>query len=308
MTAVILDGKRLAETVRAEVAAEVRAFRERHGRAPGLEVVLVGEDPASQVYTRNKEKASKEVGMRGVLHTLPAAASQADVLALVRRLNDDPEVDGILVQLPLPKALREQEILDAVGPAKDVDGFHPVNAGLLSAGRPALAPCTPVGCMRLLASTGVDLKGARAVVVGRSNIVGKPMAQLLLAAHATVTIAHSRTRDLPAVCREADVLVAAVGQPEMVRGDWIKPGAVVLDVGINRVAGAAAGGAGEGGAPPKTRLVGDVAFDEAKERAGWITPVPGGVGPMTIACLLQNTLTAACRRLERGDGREAVKR
>jgi methylenetetrahydrofolate dehydrogenase (NADP+)/methenyltetrahydrofolate cyclohydrolase len=289
MTAIVLDGKKLAETVRAEVRAGVDGFRAEHGRVPGLDVVLVGEDPASVVYTRNKEKASNEVGMRGRLHKLDAATTEAEVTRLVAELNADPAIDGILVQLPLPKHISEQKVLDLVSPEKDVDGFHPVNAGLLASGRPALVACTPVGCMRLLKLAGAELKGARAVVVGRSNIVGKPVAQLLLAEHATVTIAHSRTRDLPAVCREADVLVAAVGKAEMVRGDWIKPGAVVIDVGINRV------DVGAG----KMKLVGDVAFEEAKERARAITPVPGGVGPMTIACLLANTLTAATRRQTR---------
>jgi methylenetetrahydrofolate dehydrogenase (NADP+)/methenyltetrahydrofolate cyclohydrolase len=285
--ATILDGKKLAETVRAEVRAGVDAFRAAHGRAPGLDVVLVGENAASVVYTRNKEKASNEVGMRGRLHKLAANASETELFDLLERLNRDDAVDGVLVQLPLPPQIHEQRVLDAVVAAKDVDGFHPVNVGLLASGRPALVPCTPLGCMRLLDSAGIDLVGARAVVVGRSNIVGKPVAQLLLARHATVTIAHSRTRDLPAVCREADVLVAAVGKAEMIRGEWVREGAVVIDVGINRVE------TGEG----KTRLVGDVAFDEAKERAGAITPVPGGVGPMTIAMLLQNTLNAAKARI-----------
>ena len=286
MSATILDGKKLAETVRAEVRTGVDAFREKYGRVPGLDVVLVGEDPASQVYTRNKEKASIEVGMRGRLHRLPATTTEAELLTLLAQLNADDTIDGILVQLPLPKQITEIKVLDALNPAKDVDGFHPINVGLLASGRPGLVPCTPVGCMRLLKHSGVELKGARAVVVGRSNIVGKPVAQLLLAEHCTVTIAHSRTRDLPAVCREADVLIAAVGKAEMIRGDWVKPGAVVIDVGINRI------DAGEG----KTRLVGDVAFGEAKEIARAITPVPGGVGPMTIALLLQNTLTAATAR------------
>jgi methylenetetrahydrofolate dehydrogenase (NADP+)/methenyltetrahydrofolate cyclohydrolase len=287
MTARILDGKALAETVRAEVRAGVDAFRARHGRVPGLEVVLVGDDPASAVYTRNKEKASNEVGMRGKLHVLPASTSAADLVALVGRLNADPEVDGILVQLPLPKGIDAQRVLDLIEPAKDVDGFHPVNAGLLLLGRPgALVACTPSGCMRLLKLADAHLEGAHAVVVGRSNIVGKPMAQLLLAANATVTMAHSKTRDLAAVCRQADVLVAAVGKREMIRGDWIKPGAVVIDVGTNRVP------LPDG----KAKLYGDVAFDEAKEVAGAITPVPGGVGPMTIAMLLANTLEAAKRR------------
>jgi len=283
MGANVLDGKKLAETVRGEVRAGVDAFKTMYGRAPGLDVVLVGEDPASQVYTRNKEKASNEVGMRGRLHALPTTTSEDALLGLLRELNAEPDVDGVLVQLPLPKQIQEQRVLDAVLPEKDVDGFHPVNAGLLATGRPHLVPCTPMGCMRLLAFSGVDLRGARAVVVGRSNIVGKPVAQLLLLQHATVTVAHSRTNDLPAVCREADVLIAAVGKPELIRGGWVKPGAVVIDVGINRV------DAGGG----KTRLVGDVAFEEAKAHAAAITPVPGGVGPMTIAYLLQNTLTAA---------------
>lgn len=289
MTATLLDGKALAAQVRDEVRRAVLAFTAEHGRPPGLEVVLVGEDPASQVYTRNKERAAKEVGIRGVLHRLPATTTEAELLALVDRLNRDETVDGILVQLPLPKHLPERTVTDAIAPAKDVDGFHPMNAGLLAAGRPALVPCTPRGCMRMIEASGAKLDGAHAVVVGRSNIVGKPVAQLLLAANATVTIAHSRTKDLPALCREADVLVAAVGRAELVRGDWIKPGAIVIDVGINRAPPLAPGG--------KDRLVGDVAFDEAKARAGYITPVPGGVGPMTIAYLLENTLTAATRRL-----------
>ncbi len=290
MSATLLDGKKLAETVRAEVASGVAAFVKEHGRAPGLEVVLVGEDPASQVYTRNKEKAALEVGIRGKLHTLPASTTESELLALLDRLNNDDTVDGILVQLPLPSQIKEQRVLDAVRADKDVDGFHPMNAGLLASGRPALVPCTPRGCMKLIALAGTSLKGARAVVVGRSNIVGKPMAQLLLGDHATVTIAHSRTTDLPAVCREADVLVVAVGRAEMVRGDWVKPGATVIDVGMNRI------DLPEGSAK-KTKLVGDVAFEEAKQKAGAITPVPGGVGPMTIACLLENTLIAARARL-----------
>ena len=283
MTAALLDGKAIAQKVRDEVRHEVARFVAQHGRAPGLDVVLVGEDPASQVYTRNKEKASIEVGMRGRLHRLAADVGEAAVLELVRSLAEDDAVDGILVQLPLPKGINEQRVLDAVPASKDVDGFHPLNAGLLSAGRPGLVPCTPRGCMRLLAEAGTKLEGARAVVVGRSNIVGKPIAQLLLAQHATVTIAHSRTRDLAAVCREADVLIAAVGKARMIQGDWIKPGATVIDVGINRT--------------PEGKLCGDVDTDTARERAAWITPVPGGVGPMTIACLLENTLLAARARL-----------
>jgi methylenetetrahydrofolate dehydrogenase (NADP+) / methenyltetrahydrofolate cyclohydrolase len=287
MVARVLDGKQLAETVRGEVRIGVDAFRAAHGRAPGLDVVLVGEDPASLVYTRSKEKASNEVGMRGALHVLPAGTTEESLVALVRQLNRDPGVDGILVQLPLPKPLDEQRVLDGIDPRKDVDGFHPLNVGMLALGRTgALAACTPAGCMRLLDLAGAKLEGARAVVVGRSNIVGKPVAQLLLRANATVTMAHSRTRDLPSVCREADVLVAAVGKREMIRGDWIKPGAVVLDVGTNRVT------LPDG----KAKLYGDVAFDEAKEVASAISPVPGGVGPMTIAMLLANTLEAARRR------------
>lgn len=283
MTARLIDGKAIAQEVRDEVRATTSRFIARHGRPPGLDVVLVGEDPASVVYTRNKEKASNEVGLRGRLHKLPADTSEEALLALIAELNRDSSVDGILVQLPLPKAIREARVLDAIDPEKDVDGFHPINAGLLATGRPALVPCTPRGCMRLIASTGTSLVGARAVVVGRSNIVGKPMAQLLLTEHATVTVAHSRTRDLAALCREADVLVAAVGKAKMIQGDWIKEGAVVLDVGTNRTA--------EG------KLVGDVDTEAAKERAAWISPVPGGVGPMTIACLLENTRIAAERRL-----------
>ena len=285
MTATLLDGKKLSQTVREKVAEGALAFQKERGRKPGLEVVLVGEDPASQVYTRNKEKAALETGIRGKLHTLPATTTENELLKLLDRLNGDDAVDGILVQLPLPKQILEQRVLDAVRPDKDVDGFHPINAGLLASGRPELVPCTPTGCMHLIGTTGIDLSGKHAVVVGRSNIVGKPMAQLLLAANATVTIAHSRTTDLKEVCLEADILVVAVGRPELVRGDWIKPGAVVIDVGMNRIPN------GE-----KTRLVGDVAFDEAKEHAGYITPVPGGVGPMTIACLLENTLKAAKKR------------
>lgn len=291
----ILDGKKLAESVRAEVREGVAKFTNEHGRAPGLEVVLVGEDPASQIYTRNKEKAAAEVGIRGKLHVLPADTSEADLLKVLARLNADDEVDGILVQLPLPRQIREQKVLDAILPEKDVDGFHPVNAGLLASGRPSLVPCTPRGSMKLIALSGHKLEGARAVVVGRSNIVGKPMAQLLLGANATVTLAHSRTTDLPAVCREADVLVVAVGKAELVRGDWVKPGAVVVDVGMNRIALPSATPRDTG----RTKLAGDVSFDEVKAVAGAITPVPGGVGPMTIACLLENTLLAAQARQAR---------
>jgi methylenetetrahydrofolate dehydrogenase (NADP+)/methenyltetrahydrofolate cyclohydrolase len=284
VTARILDGKKLAESLRAEVKEKVAAFVAARGRQPGLDVVLVGEDPGSVVYTRNKEKASGEVGMRGTLHKLAHDTSEAALVELVAKLNADRATDGILVQLPLPKHIRESVVLDAIEPSKDVDGFLPMNAGLVATGRMdrALVSCTPRGVMKLIALAETDLTGARAVVVGRSNIVGKPVAQLLLAANATVTIAHSRTRDLASVCREADVLVVAVGRARMVRGDWIKPGAVVIDVGTNR---------NDAG-----KLVGDVAFDEAVEVAGAITPVPGGVGPMTIACLLENTLIAAERR------------
>jgi methylenetetrahydrofolate dehydrogenase (NADP+)/methenyltetrahydrofolate cyclohydrolase len=293
MSATILDGKKLAEAVRTEVRAGVAAFVKEHGRPPGLEVLLVGEDPASQIYTRNKEKAAVETGIRGKLHVLPAATTEAELLTMLDQLNGDDRVDGILVQLPLPKQIREQKVLDAIRPDKDVDGFHPVNAGMLASGRPSLVPCTPRGSMKLIALADRKLEGARAVVVGRSNIVGKPMAQLLLAANATVTMAHSRTADLASVCREADVLVVAVGKAELVRGDWVKPGAVVIDVGMNRIElpGLAAGDT------RRTKLAGDVAFDEAKEVAGYITPVPGGVGPMTIACLLENTLLAAQARM-----------
>jgi methylenetetrahydrofolate dehydrogenase (NADP+) / methenyltetrahydrofolate cyclohydrolase len=287
MAARILDGKALAQSVRAEIRTEIERFRSEHGRVPGLDVVLVGDDPASVVYTRNKEAASKEVGMRGRLHTLPASTSEHDLKALVRELNADPVVDGILVQLPLPKHIAAVPVLDLIEVGKDVDGFHPVNAGLLALGREgAIVACTPAGCMRLIALAEAKLEGARAVVIGRSNTVGKPVAQLLLAANATVTVAHSRTRNLPSVCREADVLVAAVGKAEIVRGDWIKPGAVVIDVGQNRII------TSEG----KAKMVGDVAFEEAREVASFITPVPGGVGPMTIAMLLSNTLQAARRR------------
>ena len=281
----VLDGKALASKVRTEVKERVDAFISRHGRAPGLDVILVGENAASVVYTRNKEKAAKEVGIRGVLHTLAGATTEAELLKKIDQLNRDPNVDGILVQLPLPKHINEMRVLDAIDPGKDVDGFHPINAGLLSSGRPSLVPCTPMGCMRLLAEADVSLEGANAVVLGRSNIVGKPVAQLLLHKHATVTIAHSRTRDLPALCRTADVLVAAVGRAELVRRDWVKAGAVVIDVGINRVDR-------EG----KSVLVGDVLFEEVKEVARAITPVPGGVGPMTIAYLLSNTVDAAVAR------------
>lgn len=288
MAARIIDGKAIAQSLRETLAAEVEALSAR-GIVPGLAVVLVGEDAASQVYVRNKAAQTKAVGMRSIEHRLPADTSEADLLRLVATLNADDAVDGILVQLPLPPQIDAQRVIEAIDPEKDVDGFHPVNAGRLATGLPGLVPCTPQGSMRLVDSVRTDLAGLEAVVVGRSNIVGKPMAQLLLQRSCTVTIAHSRTRDLAEVCRRADILVAAVGRPELVRGDWIREGAIVIDVGINRVP---APEAGEG----KTRLVGDVAFEEARARAGAITPVPGGVGPMTIACLLANTLQAAKAR------------
>jgi len=275
----IIDGKAYAADLLAQIAAEVAALNFQ----PGLAVVLVGDNPASQVYVRNKAKQTVAAGMKSVEHRLGADVSQSELLALVASLNGDPSVHGILVQLPLPEKIDAAAVLDAIDPAKDVDGFHVVNAGRLAAGLPGLVPCTPLGCLLLLKATLGDLAGLEAVVVGRSNIVGKPVAQLLLRENCTVTIAHSRSRDLPSICRRADILVAAVGKAEMVRGDWIKPGAAVIDVGINRVPA-------ENG---KTRLVGDVAFEDAKAVAGWITPVPGGVGPMTIACLLRNTLSAA---------------
>jgi methylenetetrahydrofolate dehydrogenase (NADP+)/methenyltetrahydrofolate cyclohydrolase len=288
MTAAIIDGKAAAAALREQVAAEAARLREAHDLQPGLAVVLVGEDPASQVYVRNKGRQTVEAGMLSHTHRLAGATSEADLLALVAELNADPTVHGILVQLPLPPQIDEQRVIRAIDPAKDVDGFHPLNTGALANGDPdALAPCTPVGCLLLLREQfDNDLAGQDALVIGRSNIVGKPMAQLLLQESCTVTIAHSRTRDLPALCRHADIVIAAVGRPEMVRGDWLKPGAVVIDVGINRLPG-------DG---DKTRLVGDVAFAEAREVAGAITPVPGGVGPMTIACLLRNTVVAACRQ------------
>lgn len=287
MTAAIIDGKAFAEDLRSRIATAVPNFVQATGRKPGLAVVLVGEDPASQVYVRSKGKTTVEVGMASFEHRLDASAGEAELIALVARLNSDREVDGILVQLPLPSHLDEAAVISAIDPDKDVDGFHVVNAGRLAVGADGFVPCTPLGCIMLLKDRLGDLSGLNAVVVGRSNIVGKPMAQLLLKESCTVTIAHSRTRDLPAVIRNADIVVAAVGRPEMIRGDWIRPGATVIDVGINRVPAA------EGG---KTKLVGDVAFTEAANVAGAITPVPGGVGPMTIAVLLRNTLIAAHRR------------
>ena len=289
--ATLIDGKAFAAGLVERVAAASARLQATHGVKPGLAVVIVGEDPASQVYVRNKGETTQRAGMRSDTHRLPDTTSQADLLALIADLNADAGIHGILVQLPLPGHIDASTVLDAIDPDKDVDGFHVVNAGRLAVGLPGLVPCTPLGCLMLLKAELGDLTGLNAVIVGRSNIVGKPMAQLLLAESCTVTVAHSRTRDLPALCRTADILVAAVGRPEMVRGDWIKPGATVIDVGINRVPSRDPVKAAEG----KTRLVGDVAFAEAAENAGRITPVPGGVGPMTIACLLANTYSAACR-------------
>lgn len=291
MTAEIIDGKVHAERVRAEVAAEVARLRAEHGLQPGLAVVLVGDDAASQVYVRSKGEHSLAAGMHSVTHRLPADTQQDELIRLVADLNADPLIHGILVQLPLPKHLDESAVIAAINPDKDVDGLHVVNAGRLVAGLPSLVACTPTGCVILLKATLGDLTGKRAVVVGRSLLVGKPVAQLLLAEDCTVTMAHSRTVDLPAICREADILVAAVGRPRMIRGDWIKPGATVIDVGINRVPFDDPIKAAEG----KTKLVGDVHYKEALAVAGAITPVPGGVGLMTVAVLLQNTVTAAKR-------------
>ena len=285
MTAKILDGKAFAATIRARVATHVARLKEEQGITPGLAVVLVGEDPASQVYVRSKGRQTLEAGMKSFEHRLPADTSETDLLALVERLNGDPEVHGILVQLPLPGHIDSDLVINAVDPSKDVDGFHISNVGLLATGQKSMVPCTPLGCLMLLRDHLGSLAGANAVVLGRSNIVGKPMAQLLLRDSATVTICHSKTRDLAEVTRRADIVVAAIGRPEFVPGDWIGAGATVIDVGINRVPG-------EG---DKTRLVGDVNFAEAVDKAGAITPVPGGVGPMTIACLLANTLTACAR-------------
>ena len=285
----IIDGKAFAANLRESLARRAGVLKEKHGLVPGLAVVLVGEDPASQVYVRNKAKQTVEVGFQSFEHKLDTDTPEADLLALVEKLNGDEAVHGILVQLPLPGHIDSQKVLDSIDPAKDVDGFHAINIGRLWSGMEALVPCTPLGCSLMLKDALGDLSGLNAVIVGRSNIVGKPMAALLIKESCTVTICHSRTKDLAGVCREADILVAAVGRAEMVRGDWIKPGATVIDVGINRVD---APEKGEG----KTRLVGDVAFDEASQVAGAITPVPGGVGPMTIACLLVNTLSAACRQ------------
>ena len=292
MAAQIIEGKPAAEALTKRVASEVARLIRDHGLKPGLAVVLVGDDPASQIYVRRKGEQSLAIGMHSVTHRLPAETSEAEVVALVRTLNADPAIHGVLVQLPLPAHIDERRVIEGVDPAKDVDGLTIASVGRLASGLPALTSCTPLGCMILLRETLGDLAGRRAVMVGRSPLVGRPLAQLLIAANCTVTVAHSKTRDLPAVCREAEVLCVAIGRPEMVRGDWIRPGAAVVDVGVNRVpfrdpAKAAAG---------KTKVVGDVAFKEASRVAGWITPVPGGVGLMTVACLLQNTLTAAKRQ------------
>ncbi len=284
MSATVIDGKAFAAKLRAQVSTHVARLKEEHGLTPGLAVVLVGEDPASQVYVRSKGKQTVEAGMVSFEHKLDADTSEADLLALINRLNADPEVHGILVQLPLPGHLNEELVIGAIDPAKDVDGFHISNVGLLATGQKSMVPCTPLGCLMLLRDLHGTLSGMEAVVIGRSNIVGKPMARLLLGDSCTVTVAHSRTRDLPGVVRRADIVVAAVGRPEMVKGDWIKPGATVIDVGINRIE-----------QDGKQKLVGDVDFVSCAEVAGAITPVPGGVGPMTIACLLANTLTACCR-------------
>ena len=283
-TATIIDGKQFAARLRAGIAVHAARIKSDHGLIPGLAVVLVGEDPASQIYVRNKGLQAREAGMNSFEHRLPAAATQVELLARIAELNRDPAVNGILVQLPLPKQIQPEAVIQAIAVDKDMDGFHPLNAGLLAVGGIGMVPCTPLGCLMLLRDHLGSLAGLSAVVVGRSNIVGKPMAQLLLGDSCTVTIAHSKTRDLPAVCRQADILVAAVGRPEMVKGDWIRPGATVIDVGINRIE-----------RDGKTRLVGDVDYASAARVAGAITPVPGGVGPMTIACLLANTLTATAR-------------
>jgi methylenetetrahydrofolate dehydrogenase (NADP+)/methenyltetrahydrofolate cyclohydrolase len=285
MTANIIDGKMHAAALRGKVADAVHRLARDRGIVPGLAVVLVGDNPASQIYVGSKKKMTLAAGMRSFDHTLPAHTSEAELLGLIDRLNADPAVSGILVQLPLPGHIDPQKILAAIDPDKDVDGFHPLNAGRLATGLPGLVPCTPLGCIMLAKTAHASLDGLEAVVIGRSNIVGKPLAQLLLRENATVTVAHSKTHDLPAVCRRADLLFAAIGRAETIRGDWVKPGAVVIDVGINRVT-----------VDGKTRTVGDVAFAEVAQVAGAITPVPGGVGPMTIACLMLNTLHAACAR------------
>ena len=286
MSAAIIDGKAFAAALRDRLAKRVQRLKDAHEVIPGLAVVLVGEDPASEVYVRNKIKATLGAGMLSFEHRLSTGTNAAELIGLISQLNDDDSVDGILIQLPLPGHINASVIVDAVDPDKDVDGFHVINAGRIATGRPAVAPCTPMGCEMLLRAGSPNLAGMHAVIVGRSQIVGRPLANLLLAADCTVTIAHSKTVNLPAVCRAGDILVAAVGKPEMIRGDWIKPGAIVIDIGINRITDASG----------KMRLVGDVAFNEAMNVAAAITPVPGGVGPMTIACLLENTFAAACRR------------
>ena len=283
MSATIIDGKSIAAALRAAVKAQTQALRAAHGIVPGLAVVLLGDDPASQSYVASKSRAVTEVGMRPFDHHLPASVSEAELLALVQTLNAEPTVHGVLVQMPLPPEIDAKLVVAAVNPVKDVDGFHPLNAGRLFTGLPALAPCTPIACIKLIKTVHASLAGCEALMVGRSHIVGNPLAQLLLKENATVTIAHTRSRDLPALCRRAEILCVAIGHAELVRGDWIRPGSTVIDIGINR---ASAGG--------KSRIVGDVNFAEALEVAGAITPVPGGVGPMTIACLVFNTLRAAC--------------
>ena len=290
----IIDGKTFAASLREVISAEVARIKSSHELIPGLAVVLVGNDPASAVYVRNKGEQTREAGMNSLEHRLPVDTSEEEVLVLIESLNNDSSVHGILVQLPLPHQIDEQKVLASINPNKDVDGFHVISVGRLWTGGDSLVPCTPYGCLLMLKDRLGDLSGKRAIVVGRSNIVGKPMAALLLAESCTVTIAHSRTQDLPERCREADILVAAVGRPEMVKGDWVKPGAIVIDVGINRIAAPEKGLREDG--TVKTKLVGDVDYTTAIERAGAITPVPGGVGPMTIACLLRNTLVAACRQ------------
>jgi methylenetetrahydrofolate dehydrogenase (NADP+)/methenyltetrahydrofolate cyclohydrolase len=289
MVAQIIDGFAIAAQLRQDIAVRAAEMKAKHGVVPGLAVVLVGDDPASAVYVRNKLKATAECGLKSIEHILPADTAEADVLALVGELNADPAVHGILVQLPLPKHIDADKVLGLIDPDKDVDGFHPVNAGRLSIGLPGFVPCTPRGSQMLIDGVLPDLAGKHAVVIGRSNIVGKPMAQLLLQKNATVTIAHSKTKDLPGLCRTADVLVAAVGRPQMVKGDWVKPGAVVIDVGINRIE-----------VDGKGKLCGDVDFASVAEVAGFVTPVPKGVGPMTIACLMLNTLDSAARRIAAG--------
>ena len=279
MPAKIIDGKAIAAEIRKEIGAEIAQLKASRGLTPGLAVVIVGDDPASRVYVNAKKKACAELGIYSEEHTMPADTKQETLMELVKKLNADPKIHGILVQLPLPDHLNEEEVLDTISVKKDVDGFHPINVGNLYVGKKAFVPCTPAGCIELIKRTGTEIKGREAVVVGRSNIVGKPVAMLLLSNHATVTICHSRTQDLPGVCRRADILVVAIGKPEFVKGSWIKPGAVVVDVGVNRM--------------PDKKLLGDVAFAEASEVAGYITPVPGGVGPMTITLLMRNTLEAA---------------